>query len=153
MATPKSKPKNTEPDIQLLTTAKCSSISGRGEVRYSIGILGDTDIHLKLVSSSGGGQINNSWIPFTEILKLLENYSGGDSFTSGVFSPIFTDVSSNNRGFTLAVALKERLVIAQEGKRRKFIYNSPAAFLAKVENLIAAKALKPSSKRKSKASA
>jgi len=152
MATSKPKPKATQPDIQLLTTAKCLSISGRGEVRYSIGVLGDTDIYIKLVSSSGGGQINNSWVPFTDILKLLENYSGGGSFTSAIFKPIFTDVSSNNCGFTLAVALKEKLVMPQEGKRRKFVYHSPAAFLAKVEKLIAAKAAKPSSRPKSKTS-
>ena len=153
MATSKPKLKATQPDIQILTTSKCPSISGRGEVRYSIGLLGDADIYIKLVSSSGGGQINNSWIPFTDILKLLENYSGGDSFASSIFKPIFTDVSSNNCGFTLAVALKEKLVMPQEGKRRKFVYHSPTAFLAKVEKLLAAKSSKSSTGRKNKASA
>ena len=152
MATRKSKPKNAEPDIQLLTASKCPSISGRGEVRYSIGIFNDADIYIRLVSSSGGGQINNSWIPFADILKLLESHAGGDSFSSSIFDPIFSDVSSNNCGFTLAIALKEKLVVPQEGKRRKFVYNSPAAFLAKVEKLIAAKASKPSSGRKAKTS-
>jgi len=151
MATSKPKPKDIQPDVQILTTAKCPSISGRGEVRYSIGILGDTDIHIKLVSSSGGGQINNSWIPFADILKLLESHAGGDSFSSSIFDPIFSDVSSNNCGFTLAIALKEKLVVPQEGKRRKFVYNSPAAFLAKVEKLIAAKSSKPTTGRKAKA--
>ena len=148
MATRKSK--DTEPPIQLLITSKCASISGRGEIRYSIGNLND-DIYIKIVSSSGGGQINNSWIPFAEILKLLESHSGGSSFSSAVFDPIYSDRSRNNRGFTLAVALKENLVVPQEGKQRKFIYNSPASFLAKVEKLKAAKASKPSSRRKTKA--
>jgi hypothetical protein len=148
MATRKQK---TEPDIQLLTTAKCPSISGRGEVRYSIGIL-DDDIYIKLVSSSGGGQINNAWFHFADVLKQLEKYSEGGSFTSTtIFSPIFTNVSSNNCGFTLAVALKEKLVLPKQGMQRKFIYDSPAAFLAKVEKLTAAKASKPSSRRKTKA--
>ena len=142
----------TKPEIQLLSTAKCASISSRGEIRYSVGNLND-DIYIKLVSSSGGGQINNSWIPFAEILKLLESHAGGDSFSSSIFDPIFSDVSSNNCGFTLAVALKEKLVMPQEGKQRKFVYNSPAAFLAKVEKLIAAKSSKPSTGRKTKASA
>jgi hypothetical protein len=152
MATLKSKPTETKPDVQLLTTAKCASISGRGEVRYSIGVLGD-DIHVKLVGSSGGGQINNAWMPLADILELLENRADGDSFTSAIFSPIFTGVSSNNCGFTLAVALKEKLVILQSGSRRKYIYNSPAAFLAKVDKLIAAKASKPAPRRKAKATA
>jgi hypothetical protein len=147
---PTRKPKDTEPDIQLLSTYKCASISGRGEVRYSIGNL-DGDIHVKLVGSSGGGQINNSWIPLADILKLLESHGGGDAFTSTIFKPIFANVSSNNCGFTLAVALKEKLVLPQEGKRRKFVYNPPAAFLAKVEKLMAAKASKPPSRRKAKA--
>jgi hypothetical protein len=151
MATRKQKPTDTEPDIQLLTTTKCTSISGRGEVRYSIGNIND-DIYIKLVGSSGGGQINNSWIPFADILELLDNQAGGISFTSSVFAPIFPNVSSNNCGFTLAVALKEKLVILQSGSRRKYIYNSPAAFLAKVDKLIAAKASKPSARRKAKAS-
>jgi hypothetical protein len=150
MTTRTSKSKDTEPPIQLLSTAKCTSISGRGEVRYSIGVL-DDDIYIKLVGSSGGGQINNTWIPFTDILKLLENQAGGISFTSSVFAPIFPNVSSNNCGFTLAVALKEKLVILQSGSRRKYIYNSPAAFLAKVEKLMVAKAIKKSPRRKAKA--
>ena len=152
MATRKPKPKNTEPDVQLLSTAKCTSISGRGEVRYSIGVLGD-DIHIKLVGSSGGGQINNAWIPFEDILKLLESHSDGDSFTSAIFNPIFTNVSSNNCGFTLAVCHSLKLVLPQAGNRRKFVHNSPAAFLAKVDKLIAAKASKPATKRKTKATA
>ena len=152
MTTKKPKPKDTEPDIRILTTSKCTSISGRGEIRYSIGIL-DDDIYIKLVGSSGGGQINNSWIPFADILKLLESHSGGDAFTASIFKPIFANVSSNNCGFTLAVALNEKLVVPQEGKRRKFVHNPPAAFLAKVEKLIAAKASKPPSRRKTKATA
>ena len=152
MPTRKPKPKDDEPDIQLLTTAKCSSISGRGEVRYSIGNLNE-DIYIRLVGSSGGGQINNSWIPFAEILKLLESHSGGDAFASSIFRPIFTNVSSNNCGFTLAVALKEKLVTPQAGNRRKFVYNNPTAFLAKVEKLMIAKASKPASRRKAKATA
>jgi hypothetical protein len=147
------KPKDNEPDIQLLTTAKCPSISGRGEVRYSIGVNDSKEIVIKLVGSSGGGQINNSWIEFADILKLLESHSGGDAFTSTIFKPIFANVSSNNCGFTLAVALKEKLVIPQEGKRRKFVPNPPTAFLAKVEKLIASKASKASSGRKTKATA
>jgi hypothetical protein len=150
MTTRKSKPTETKPDIQLLSTTKCASISGRGEVRYSIGVLGDV-IHVKLVGSSGGGQINNAWIPFADILELLENYSEGGSFTSTIFNPIFTNVSSNNCGFTLAVALKEKLVLPQAGNQRKYVHNSPAAFLAKVDKLMVAKASKPSARRKAKA--
>ena len=150
MPTRKPKPTNTKPDVQLLTTTKCTSISGRGEVRYSIGVL-DDDIYVKLVGSSGGGQINNAWIPFAEILQLLDNRTGGDSFTSSVFAPIFQNVSSNNCGFTLAVALKEKLVLPQAGNRRKYVHNSPAAFLAKVDKLTAAKASKPAARRKAKA--
>jgi hypothetical protein len=150
MTARKKQTKDIEPEIQLLTTTKCTNISGRGEVRYSIGVLGD-DVYVKLVGSSGGGQINNSPIPFADILRMLENYANGGSFTSSVFDPIFTNVSSNNCGFTLAVALKEKLVLPQEGKRRKFVYNSPAAFLARVEKLIASKAVKKAPRRKAKA--
>jgi hypothetical protein len=112
------------------------------------------EVFVKLVSSSGGGQINNAWFPFADVLKQLEKYSEGGSFTSTtIFSPIFTNVSSNMAGFTLAMALKEKLVIPKQGMQRKFIYDSPAAFLAKVEKLIATKAIKKSPRRKTKATA
>ena len=147
------KPKDTEPAIQLLTTAKCPSISGRSQITYSIGTDGGGETHIKLVNNSGGGQFSNAWIPLADILKMLEEHSGGDAFTSAIFRPLFENQSSNNCGFTLAVALKEKLVLPQEGKRRKFVHNSPAAFLAKVEKLMAAKASKPAPKRKTKATA
>ena len=152
MTTRKPKSTDTKPDIQLLATTKCTSISGRGEVRYSIGVLGDV-IHVKLVGSSGGGQINNAWIPFAEIQKLLENYSGGGSFSSNIFDPIFANVSSNNCGFTLAVCHSLKLVLPLAGNRKKFVFNSPAAFLAKVDKLMAAKAIKKSPRRKTKVTA
>jgi hypothetical protein len=151
MAT-KTKPKETDSSIQLLIATKCSSISGRSEIRYGIGVNHNKEIVVMLINSSGGGQINNAPIAFADILKLLENYSGGGSFTSRVFEPLFPDVSSNNCGFTMAVALKEKLVKPQEGKR-KFTYNNPTVFLAKVDKLIAAKASMPSSRRKTKATA
>jgi hypothetical protein len=51
------------------------------------------------------------------------------------------------------VALKEKLVLPQEGKQRKFVHNSPAAFLAKVDKLMAAKSIKKPPRRKTKATA
>ena len=153
MTTRKPKSKETETTIQLLITSKCPSISGASELRFSIGVDTNKDTWLKIVGSGGGGQINNSWFRFADILELLEKHAGGDSFTSTVFSPIFANFSANMAPFTLAVALKEKLVLPQEGKRRKFVYNSPATFLAKVEKLIAAKASKPSPRRKTKVTA
>ncbi len=147
MATSKSKPKNAEPDIQLLTTAKCPSISGRSQITSSIGFDGEGEIHIKLVNNSGGGQFSNAWIPFADILKLLERYSGGDAFTGGVFRPLFENQGSNNAGFLLAVALKEKLVEPQEGKRRKYIHGSADAFIAKVDKLKASKKPAASSKK------
>ncbi len=81
--------------------------------------------------------------------------SGGESFASSIFLPIFSEVSRNNCGFTLAVALKEKLVVPEEGKRRKYVYNSPAPFLAKVDKLKAtmkpaASSKKSPSRRKAK---
>jgi hypothetical protein len=147
-----SKPKKTDSLIQLLKTEKSPSIGGSGtEIRYSIGVDSKQDIWLKIVGSSGGGQINNAWFRFTDIHEQLEKHAGGGSFTSSIFSPVFADVSANMAPFTLAVAMKEKLVLPQEGKRRKFLYNSPAAFLAKVDKLIAAKAIKKSPRRKTKA--
>ena len=126
MATRKSKPKANEPDVQLLSTSKYPSISGRSQITSSIGIDGNGEIYIKLVGSSGGGQINNSWIPYVDIQKLLENYSGGGSFSSSVFDPISSpNLSRNNCGFTLAVALKEKLVKPQEGKRTKIYIQLP----------------------------
>ena len=139
-----------EPNIQLLSTTKCPSISGRSQVTSAIGIDDNGEIHVRLVNNSGGGQFSNAWIPFTDILKLLESHSGGDAFTSGIFRPLFENLGSNNAGFLLAVALKEKLVEPQEGKRRKYIHGSADAFIAKVEKLIAAKSSKTSPRRKAK---
>ncbi len=144
------KPKGTEPDIQLLTTSKCPSISGRSQITSSIGFDGEGAVQIKLVNNSGGGQFSNASIPLADILKLLEDVPDGVSFTSGIFKTLFENQSSNNNaGFLLAVVLKEKLVVPQEGKRRKFVYNSPTAFLAKVEKLKAAKKSTPRRKAKS----
>ena len=69
MATQKTKTQATDTDVQLLTTAKCPSLSGRSEIRYSIGVAPSGDIQLKIVGSSGGGQINHAWFRFADVLK------------------------------------------------------------------------------------
>jgi hypothetical protein len=153
MATREPKTTETESSIQLLSTTKCSSLNGNSEIRYSIGIDDKQEIWLKVISSSGGGQIHPAWFRFADIQKQLEKHAGGDGFTSTILTPVFSDVSANMAPFTMAVALHEKLVMLQEGKRRKYVHRSADAFLAKVEKLKASKSVKKAPRRKAKTAA
>jgi len=127
-----------ESDIQVLAVCSTESVSGSSTLKYQIGTDANSDIHFRVISSSGSGYVNPIWYSLNEILTILEAHPGNSPFTSLLISSRLKieGRSNNNVGFLVAVLLQEKILVPFEGEEKfKWQFNSADEFLLRVEKL------------------
>jgi hypothetical protein len=117
-------------EIELVSTRKTKTVSGKSDLTYHLGKDEDSNIHIRIWVNSSNGFFSNEWIPLTSLTELLKRQSG-EPFTSFVLEPLFSGKSSNTPGFMIAALLNEGLVTLEEGKKRKYVYDSADGLLTK----------------------
>ena len=60
------------PEMRVLKTATCKTLSGKSTLTYQIGVTPDKQIHLHIAKNSGGGFFSDEWISFDAVLDELE---------------------------------------------------------------------------------
>ena len=143
--------KKTEPEtpsIEIINTAKCKTLSGKSTLTYHIGRNDQTDIFMRIYSNTNEGFFSNEWIPLNDILAILEK-QGESSFTSFILQPLFKGQSVNTPAFLVAALLNEKVLRYEKNKVRKYVFDSSAAFLSKIDKLKPVKTSKKSTKKSS----
>jgi hypothetical protein len=59
------------PDMRVLKTATCKTLSGKSTLTYQIGCTPESIIHLRISKNSGGGFFSDEWIPFEAVQEAL----------------------------------------------------------------------------------
>ena len=131
--------KNPEdnPDMRVLKTATCPTLSGKSKLTYHLGCTPESEIHLRVYGNSGGGAFSREWIALKDIQAALDKRLKGQHVTAFLLQPLYRGKSVNNFSFLLAVLAQEKLVRVLKGKKREHEILDPSAFIAKVEKLIA----------------
>ncbi len=127
-------PTNNIPDkaeISIVSTLKTKTVTGKSDLTYHLGKDDDDTPYIRIWQNTGNGYFSNEWLPLDAIIDILEGQKGG-SFTSRAFEPLFNGKSVNTPGFLVAALLKDKVVVQEEGKTRKYIYVSADAVLAKI---------------------
>jgi len=152
-ATHPSPAKDEEPEIQVLRTGKCKTLSGSATLGYCLGLDSTSALHWRLASNSGGGFFSDEWIPFEAIQAALNGWPKDRPLTSMALQTLFTGKSANNASFLLACLVKEGLLEAIPNRRRHYRLCDSKPFLASVEELKGAHSQtgKPRAKAKAKA--
>lgn len=122
-----------QPDIRILKEATCPSLTGRSNLTYHIGCIGEA-IQLRVFMNSGTGYFSQEWIPFARISEIVE---GSLALTSRTLTPIFTGKSVNTAGFVMAVLKDLGLIEAVPGNQRRYQATENEAFIEAVKTLIA----------------
>ena len=86
----------------------------------------------------------------TRRLAILEKQGVGNSFTSFLFHDLFEGRSSNSAGFLNAILLNEKVVRLEEGKKRKYVFNSPSALLARINKAKPRRTVKKAARKPAK---
>ena len=118
-----------DPDITILKTAKCPTLSGKSTLTYHLGKSPDDTLHIKVSANTGGGFFNEEWISLDRIREVLEKQAE-ETITAVALNPLFRGKSANTPAFLLAVLIHEQLVETVEGKRLR--HSLAGDFAAKV---------------------
>lgn len=123
-----------ENKLKTISTGKCPTLSGKGELRYTIST-DNKDIFIVLTGNSNPGQFNqNEPVSLTDITSLLSKVSPTANLTSVHISSLFRGSSSNNAGFMLAV-LKHLGLIVQEDPEKPRSHKLNPDYHEKIEAL------------------
>ncbi len=133
-----------ELDLQVLATYTTKSVSGTSTLKYQFGVDLKSDIHIRIVGSSGKGYVNPDWVQFSVILEILDALPTDASFSSSIFAKALPGHSNNNVGFLTACLINEKVLVPVGGQDKfKWKYLGDADdLLAKVESLKQKKAAK-----------
>ena len=133
-----SKDKDT-PEIRVLKTASCDTLSGKSKLTYQIGISPDAIVHLRISKNSGGGFFSDEWIAFNAVQDTLEKLPPDTGISSYYLAHLFQGKSVNTPSFLLAALKHLKLIRALPNNRRHHELVDPRPFLEQMDKLISSK--------------
>ena len=87
------------PAVRILKVSTCPSLSGRSDLTYHVGCIGEA-IQLRVYQNSGKGYFNQEWIAVSHIRDALNSCV---EITAATLRPIIVGKSVNTASFFLAV--------------------------------------------------
>lgn len=121
------------PQVRILKVDHCPSLSGRSELTFHVGCIGEA-IQLRVYQNSGKGYFNQEWIPLSGIKEVL---TSREQLTAASLRPIFIGKSVNTAGFVLAVLKHLGLIEISKENRRSYSHTESVAFDTDTAQLIA----------------
>jgi len=128
------------PDMRILKTATCKSVTGKSTLTYQIGCTPNNTIHIRIINNTNSGFWNSEFLAIADIQKALADGPKGQPLTSFLLQPLFQGRSSNSPGFMMAALTNERLLRVLKGKKRGHEFLDPEGFNASMDKLVASKA-------------
>jgi hypothetical protein len=119
-------------EIELVTTRKTKTLSGKSTLTYHVGRDEDANLYVRLWVNSSNGYFSNEWLAMTKIVEILKR-QGTESFTGYVFKDLFNGKSVNSHGFIAACLVAEGVVDFAEGKKRKLVYTGNGPTIAEAK--------------------
>ena len=124
------------PDMKVLKTATCKTLSGKSTLTYQIGCTADSTIHLRIAKNSGGGFFSDEWVSLDDILRVLNDRPRESPVMSHFLTRILKGKSANTSGFILAVLTHLKLSRPLPKKKRVHELLDPQPFLDQVDKLM-----------------
>ena len=115
-------------EIELVTTKKTKTLSGKSTLTYHVGRDEDANLYVRLWVNSSNGYFSNEWLAMTKIVEILER-QGTESFTGYVFKDLFSGKSVNSHGFIAACLVASGILAFAENKKRKLVFTGKALTL------------------------
>ncbi|MEW6119225.1 MAG: hypothetical protein AB1593_03955 [Pseudomonadota bacterium] len=103
-----STPTTPEPNIRILKTGTCHSLTGKSTLTYHIGCNDKSELLIRIHANSNKGYFSREWVAISTIQKKVLDKS--TSITSHSLRQVYIGQSINNSGFLLAALKAEGLV-------------------------------------------
>ena len=127
------------PDMRVLKTGTCKTLSGKSTLTYQIGSLPDSTVHLRISKNTGAGFFNDEWVVVTDIQEALEKIPEGQPLTSFLLQSLVKGKSVNTPAFLMAALTHEKLLRVLKGKKRGHEFLDPEGFTDRMDRLAASK--------------
>ena len=124
------------PEIRVLKTATCPSLSGKSKLTFNIGCNPAGEIQFQVTGNDGGGYWNDDWVAQSSIQAVLDRLPKGSPITSATFRSIYPSKSTNSPGFLAAVLRDIGLLQPCKDKPRCYELGSPNEFISEVNALL-----------------
>ena len=124
------------PEIRVLKTATCPSLSGKSKLTFNIGCNPAGEIQFQVTGNDGGGYWNDDWVAQSSIQAVLDRLPKGSPITSATFRTIYPSKSTNSPGFLAAVLRDIGLLQPSKDKPRCYELGSPNEFISEVNALL-----------------
>ena len=124
------------PEMRVLKTATCKTLSGKSTLTYQIGCDPDSVVHLRITKNSGGGFFSDEWIAYDAVQAALKKRREGQAITSFLLAQVFKGKSANNSSFLMAALKHLKLLQPLKGKQRELEPMDLRNFLDQVEKLM-----------------
>jgi len=124
------------PDMKILKTATCPTLSGKSTLSYQIGLSPDSVVHLRISKNSGGGFFSDEWIEFDAVLDALQKLPKDTGISSYYLAHLFKGKSVNTPSFLLATLKHLKIVRALPKNKRHHELLDPMPFLDQVTQLM-----------------
>jgi len=118
-----------QPEVRIVKTATCASVSGKSQIKYDVGCAPDAEIHLRISANTGNGAFSQEWVPLRAVRKAFAGASPGE-ITSHHLRELYAGRSVNTPPFLLAALVNEGLLLPSKSKRRCYECADDAVFLA-----------------------
>jgi hypothetical protein len=125
----------TNPEVRIIKTADCTSLSGKAIITYAISVNSGGNAFINLVSSTGAGRLNTDLIPFRDIEEIFRQQPKGVEIRSSTFASAYVGKSTNSKGYLLSCLLAERLVKPIPTKEYCFEACDPTSWLKLIHAL------------------
>jgi len=138
-----------KPEMKILKTATCPTLSGKSTLTYKVGISPESVVHLRISKNSGGGFFSDEWIALDDILETLKKRPEGSPVLSHFLTPLLKGKSVNTSAFILAAMTHLKLIGPLPKKKRVHELLDPMPFLEHIEKLISSGATSKATSRRS----
>ena len=128
------------PDMRVLKTATCKSVTGKSTLTYQIGCTSDNTVHIRITKNTGAGFFNDEWVALQDIQNALNRSPEGQPLTSLLLQSLVKGKSVNTPAFLMAALTHERMLRVLKGKKRGHEFLDPEGFTAKMDKLVSEKA-------------
>jgi len=140
-----------EPDVRVLKTATCPSLSGKSKLTYQVGHDDKAGIQFRVTENSAAGAFNQDWFPLKAIEAALDKAPKGEPVTAANFMSLFRNMSTNTQFFVFAVLKHEGLVV--KTNTRSYDRVDSADFRAALQPLIEGQSVEKAKKNAGKKTA
>jgi hypothetical protein len=127
------------PDMRVLKTATCKTVTGKSTLTYQIGSLPDSTVHIRITKNTGAGFFNDEWVALQDIRRALADGPEGQPLTSFLLQSLVKGKSVNTPAFLMAALTHERLLRVLKGKKRGHEFMDPEGFTDRMDQLASSK--------------